>query len=185
MALYSGGAEGADKAFSLAAYKAGHSITHLSFEGHKIHHSVKGQIKILNQEELDKAWPELMIISKKINRYIGRCNSYVLNLLKRNYYQIHMSDDQIIDSMYAVVTHFDSKQTVPGGTSWAINLYIHLGGFPYLFVENTRHWFQWEDDMWVDLGDNLPPIPSGNYAGIGSRNITNIGLKAIEDLYKE
>ncbi len=196
--LYSGAAEGADKAFSIAAYRAGHDIVNLSFKGHRIANSVKGEVRILSQFELDLAIPDLNACARKINRNIARSKPYILNLLKRNYYQIYIDDDgsdnehKMTTALYAVITKFDKGHLIPGGTSWAINMYLDAltaESAPkrqaYIFVEDKEMWYRWSwsKQKWRHMTKTSPPRPSGNYTGIGSREITDIGRRAIEQLY--
>ena len=50
----------------------------------------------------------------------------------------------------------------------------------YLFDMNTNTWMQWWE-TWKEI--KKPPIPTGRYAGIGSREITDAGIRAIFEVY--
>ena len=53
-----------------------------------------------------------------------------------------------------------------------------------MFDQKIRQWFQYEVGTgWVKI--ERPPIPTGIYAGIGSREIIESGIKAIQKVYLE
>jgi hypothetical protein len=52
----------------------------------------------------------------------------------------------------------------------------------YLFDQTSQAWYQW-DKIWSKMSA-VPPTPTGVYAGIGSRDMTEAGIAAINALYK-
>jgi hypothetical protein len=182
--LLSGGAAGADTAFGKAAHKAGHQVVHWSFNGHKV--KLKNNVYALTDEQLKEADPFLIRANKSIVRTFPASSEHTNNLLRRNYFQVKWSQ-----SVYAVSSFTDdsSMMKVFGGTAWAIQLYAdrflydrepfdncHL----YLFDQKSDQWFQW-NRSWTKI--QTPPCPQGVYAGIGSRELTDAGLAAINSLY--
>lgn len=182
--LLSGGAAGADTAFGKAAQKAGHQVVHWSFNGHKV--KLKNDVYALSDDQLKEADPFLIRANKSIIRTFPATSEHTNNLLRRNYYQVKWSQ-----SVYAISSFTDdsSMLKVFGGTAWAIQLYAdrflydresfnncHL----YFFDQKSDQWFKWYRS-WIKI--QKPPTPNGVYAGIGSRELTDAGLAAINSLY--
>ena len=153
----SGGASGADRAWGLAAEKANHTVVHWSFKGHKP--STNKNIFILDDEELKEADPYLEKANKSLKRRIPYKKPWILNLLRRNWYQIKYTDavyavseieDWAFDDTYTKDhepgTSYNMPMGVKGGTGWACQMY-----FDRWMVEHTDR--------------NLHPIESGDLAG--------------------
>jgi hypothetical protein len=105
----------------------------------------------------------------------------VNNLLRRNWYQVAWTN-----AVYAV-GRIDERYRIDGGTAWAVQMYIDRficdGEDPktcrlYFFNEISRKWLKWENE-WRVL-EELPPMPSGLWTGIGTRKLTLDGQSAIE-----
>lgn len=182
--LLSGGAAGADTAFGKAAHKAGHQVVHWSFNGHKS--KLKNDIYALTEDQLKDADPYLIRANKGIIRTFPATSEHTNNLLRRNYYQVKWSQ-----SVYAVsrFTTDSSMLKVFGGTAWAIQLYADRFLYDqepfdkcnlFLFDQDSNKWFKW-NRIWAEI--EKPPNPQGVYAGIGSRELTDTGLAAINSLY--
>jgi hypothetical protein len=180
---YSGGAKGADTVFGECAAKAGHIVTHYSFRDHL---SATSSVYRLTDEELRTADFELKLANKVLNRHFPTSNEYVNNLLRRNYFQIRSAG-----RIYAV-TSLDNQGIPHGGTAWAIVMGINQGIKDiYVFDTIKNHWFAFDGfDAyknrydWIYAPHNVVPRPSGEYAGIGSRDLSKEGEKAIRELYE-
>lgn len=179
---YSGGAVGADQVFGECAAKAGHKVVHFTFDGHKS--AVVGHF--LTNEELRTADFELKEANKMLRRTFPTKNEYVNNLLRRNYFQIRNAS-----KIYAV-TSLDDRGIPYGGTAWAVVMGI-LGqkiNEVYVFDQADNNWYQYcgyaayKDGFEWNKKSMDVPRPLGHYAGIGTRELTDNGRKAIEDLYK-
>jgi hypothetical protein len=179
----SGGATGADQAWGDAALAAGHDIVHWSFAGHK---TSANYLCELPDVKLRVADSYLELANKSIHRKWPTKSPVVNNLLRRNFYQVHWSD-----SVYAVSTFTkdSSLLQIAGGTAWACQLFVDK----YLYTNNhincirlflldqvSDAWYQWTG-QWNQI--DRPPPPSGVYAGIGTRELTNAGRKAISEVY--
>lgn len=181
---FSGGATGADHTWGLMASDCGHSLIHYSFPGHN---SVDPKYtKKLSRVELDEADNYVEIAAKNMKRRWPTNNPKVNDLLRRNYFQIRSSD-----RIYAVANFLPddkSKLKISGGTCWAAQMYVdrwyadrNLKECELYFFDMTRNkWMQWWE-TWIDI--DRPPTPRGRYAGIGSRDITDDGIKAIFTVY--
>src|SRR5690606_4557657 len=84
------------------------------------------------------------------------------------------------------VTYFDD-QGVAGGTTWAIQMYIDrcltTMNVPniYVFDQLEGSWYSYVDGKWVKI--DRPPTPTGKWTGIGSRDLTALGKKAIKEVF--
>lgn len=183
--LLSGGAQGADTEFGKAATKAKHQVAHWSFEGHKL--KLKSNVHVLTKEQLLEAEPSLIIANKNLKRTYPTKSENSNNLLRRNYFQAKYAS-----SVYAVTAFVDDSSLlkVAGGTAWACQMYIDRFLFEqepwnkcklFLFDQNTEKWYTWQK-VWT--ATNQPLKPSGVYAGIGTRKLTNAGIAAITSLYQ-
>lgn len=181
---HSGGARGADSVFSKCAYDAGHDVWHMSFIGHH-HEAQEGLYNILTVEQLRLADPFLERANETLDRFYPTRNAYTQGLLRRNYYQI-----KDVERVYAVAP-IDTWGIVFGGTAWAVQMAIDAR-IPEIYVFDifTNKWCQsrhvdfgcqWENYEW----EKQPPKPFGRYTGIGSREISSEGRKAIQALYKQ
>ena len=184
--MLSGGAEGADTAFSKAASSAGHQVVHWTFAGYKS--KLKKGIYQLSEEHLIGSEHAVNRANKNLLRSYPSKNDHINNLLRRNYFQVRWSE-----SVYAIGRLDDSNSMlkIAGGTAWACQMYVDRFIYDqepmslcklYLFDMNTEKWYQW-NKIWYDLAEQ-PPIPVGVYAGIGSRDISDTGKSAINNLYK-
>ena len=179
----SGGADGADTEWGLAAQAAGHQVIHWSFNGHKKINLPN--VYILTEEQLLQADDALKVANNGVKRSFPGHNNHVNNLLRRNYWQIIESN-----SVYAVTRLVGDKSelAIAGGTAWACQLYVdkcRKSGEViqlYVFDQTTSKWLIWSNEIWETITN--PPIPKNIYAGIGSRELTAAGKKAIWDVFK-
>jgi hypothetical protein len=181
---FSGGATGADHAWGLMAVDRGHDLVHYTFRQHKP--SVSENLKILTDTELLEAEPYVAVAAKSMRRKYPAKKESVNNLLRRNWFQIRRAE-----RVYAVanlVQDDPGTLKISGGTAWACQMYVDRWytekNFPecelYLFDMQSNTWMQWWE-TWKTI--ERPPIPYGRYAGIGSRDITDSGVKAIFEVY--
>lgn len=173
----SGAARGADYVFGLIAKEVGHDIIHWSFRGHNYCRDCTN-VTILEKDQLSLANPVLEEVRKILHRPGATINN---PLLQRNYYQVATAD-----SVYAVSSIDWSSKTlmkVPGGTAWTIAM-AFLIDVPdiFLFDQNDERWYRWAQDYWFTVEN--PPSPSGIYAGIGTRELNDSGIRAIMEIYE-
>lgn len=69
---------------------------------------------------------------------------------------------------------------VQGGTGYAVAMAILHNKPVYVFDQERKQWYKCIDGKWLI---SEVPILTKNFAGIGSRNLTDDGKKAIEDVY--
>jgi hypothetical protein len=185
--LHSGGAAGADALFGQYAAKAGHLVQHYSFHGHKADTSCPPKSLImLNavQEKFGDA--ALTNAAKFMGRHFPTRSNHTNSLLRRNFWQIIHTN-----KIYAVAS-IGERGIVNGGTGWAVTMGILKGTKKvYVFDQELNYWMKLNavindlrkrEIFWDYVGE--VPRPTGEYTGIGSRNLTQGGMKAIGALYE-
>jgi hypothetical protein len=177
---HSGGCPGADMAWETQGYKYDvHTISY-SFHNHK----QEGQNqKILSPKELQEGYEAAKIADKTLNRnFDAIIYPYVKNLLARNWFQVKNAD-----AVYAIAKKFLSNSIVDGGTGWAVQMAIDSNKPVYVFDQPSKKWYLYSTTN--REFDPLPSVPSvapvltRNFAGIGTRELTDDGLQAIINTY--
>ena len=171
----SGGADGADLQWGMTAGKLGHKVIHFVFAEHKSK-APESEKVVLTETQLLEADDSLEKANLTLKRRWPSTNRFVSSLLRRNYFQIRWAE-----SLYAVSSI--EKGLVTGGTSWAVQMFLdRFEGKPsaaYVYDQETASWYKWEG-FWAII--DVPPIPTGIWAGIGSRELKQNGKNAIRDL---
>lgn len=181
---FSGGAQGADHAWGEMALDRGHDLIHFSFDGHKT--AVDHNRQVLSAKQLADADQHLAIASASLARPWPTRNVHVNNLLRRNYFQVRFAE-----RVYAVARLLPSDKgilKISGGTAWACQLFVDRWYSDptlkecelYLYDLDCKRWMQWWE-TWIDV--KHLPVPHGRYAGIGSRDISDDGIRAIFEAY--
>lgn len=178
----SGGAQGADLQWGMNAGKAGHKVIHWSFKGHSTKAPGDEVVK-LGPGHLKEADGLLVRANEVLKRQVPFRRYYVMNLLRRNFWQIRWSE-----SVYAV-GKFDENKQVSGGTAWATQMYmdrfLHDGEDMekcklFFYDQNSDQWFQWTG-AWQEV--DSPEVPTGIWTGIGSRDLSDSGKEAIRAVF--
>lgn len=149
MTCLSGGADGADRLFGEQAEKLGHQVVHWSFSGHKTPVPLEDRV-LLSEEMLREADPFLIEAGKNLKRRVPFKKPVIINLLRRNYFQIRYTDQVIavgnLDPLVAPIiqqSRFRSWSNtigdpdlkvvgvagstgIQGGTAWACQMYIDM-----------------------------------------------------------
>lgn len=181
----SGGAPGADLRWGVCAADHGHQVQHFSFAGHNSG-APEALLVRLSQKQLKQADEFCHRANKTLRRRFPTRSSHSTNLLRRDWYQVRDAE-----ACYGIGTLNVSPDTevkvgalvhgrVTGGTAWAIQMFIdrHDGELCacYFFDQTLCRWFAWNRG-WQAL--YAPPVPSGMYAGIGTRDLSRVGCLAI------
>ena len=114
------------------------------------------------------------------NRVLHRSPEKYMDLLARDWCQVKYAD-AIYAVGYLKRDHFN-RGTVEGGTGWAVQMAIDEEKPVYLFDQELEHWLNFENGEWV--GCDIPVL-TRDFAGIGSRKITESGIRAIGEVYKK
>ena len=169
--FYSGGLRGAEAAFGECAEKYNVQETTFSFDGHKL--ARDKHVSVLGPEELAKGEVSMDIVSAKMGRRYPRPDT-----LKKVFQVIfHMVNNGF--QVFAIGWIQDDN-TVMGGTGWGIELAKFFNRPVSVFDQDKNQWFTWKGTEWVA---DLPVISHKTFCGTGTRNLTEEGAKAIEDLF--
>lgn len=109
------------------------------------------------------------------NRLLHRRPERYMSLLARDWCQVKYSE-----AVFAI-GHL-KRGIVEGGTGWAVQMAIDAGKPVYLFDQKSEEWLTYEDGVWTGCD---VPVLTHNFAGIGSRRITESGIKAIGEVYRK
>lgn len=172
---HSGGCPGADITWETVGYEYGVTTIAYSFRGHV--QQSKNQ-KILTLDELYEGYNHVLIANRTLKKINGILPPYMRNLLSRNWYQILNSESIFAAGM------IESQSTVNGGTGWAIQMAIDNKKPIYIFDQNTNKWHTYDYNMSMFIPYGSIPVLTENFAGIGTRQISDDGMNAILDVFK-
>lgn len=179
--MHSGGAIGSDTYWAIKATDLGHRVIHHSFEGHrKI--DAPGEIDYI--DKYSNLFPmidsHLAAANEILDRSYPTRSHHTNMLLRRNFFQIWLSR-----SVYAV-GFLDDDMSVKGGTAWAIEMFKNIrGGNIFFFEQNHQRWFTKMKNQrtFVEAPKCFVPLkPYGWWTGIGTRNLLDVGMKAIDEV---
>jgi hypothetical protein len=154
------------------------------------YHTGKNKVEITDsdyQEGVDEI--------NKANKVLGRYGiQKYMSLLARNWSQVKYSH-QIFAIGYIVEPgkkspkgyYSKSKyQTVDGGTGYAVQMGVNHQKDIYVFDQSVNSWFRWSYSTMTFIKLNETPIiKTQDFAGIGTREITEDGINAIKDVYSK
>lgn len=171
--LHSGGANGGDTAWNNEGY----------FFGVKCKHYYYGQPTPLGnihitKDQFNEGWEHVLKANESLNRQPG---SYK-DLLSRNWWIAKNA------TVIFAIAHVANYCTVAGGTGWAVQMAIDEGKPVFVFDELKGFWLQFSlsDNVMFQPGFFVrcdTPILTKDFAGIGTRELTEAGKQAIKDVY--
>lgn len=171
--LYSGGLCGTEDAFGQMADKYGVKEVNLTFAGQALCRDKN--VTILSEEELKRGDISMDLVSKMMRR------SYYESERIRKVLQVifHMVNNG--HQVFAVGAILEDK-TVKGGTGWAVELAKFFNRPLHVFDQNTNQWYTWRAGAWHP---DSPKIQYETFVGSGTRNLSENGRAAIEQLFQE
>ena len=183
---HSGGAAGSDWYWNVAGKGYNVKSINYSFKGHK---TKTDNNKILTDEELSEADSHLITANFKLNRRFPAKNAYINNLLRRNWYQVLNAR-----AIFAIGKLNIKTNIVEGGTGWAVQQAIDNKKDVFVFNVIDDIWyksiygrrevsFMGTDRKFKNFIPYRTPILTKDFAGIGTRDLTLEGKKAIDDVY--
>lgn len=178
---HSGGCEGSDMAWELIGKEYGVRTLSYSFYNHVCH----GENPIvLTLDELKEGFEQAKLCESILHRPLTKIidNNYVKNLISRNWFQVKNSDKVLAVGTFQNYT--DVPTVVDGGTGWAIQMAINRGHIPiYVFEQTHGVWYRWDETFFVPV-DYTPTI-TRNFAGIGTRKLSEYDMLAISNVYEK
>lgn len=188
---HSGGAKGSDTVWGEVGAKFGVVSKHY-YHGNK---TPNGNIQI-TEAQFAEGKEHVLQANKSLHRQPDK----YLDLLARNWMQVKNADAVFaIGHLYKQYLEYPNGKRyypVDGGTGWAVQMAIDSQTPIYLFDQDRKVWLKFigpqsmyeaglkgneKTEGWEVL--STAPILTKNFAGIGSREITEDGRKAISDVY--
>ncbi|MBW2561359.1 MAG: hypothetical protein JRE40_10960 [Deltaproteobacteria bacterium] len=170
--FFSGGLKGAETAFGENAEKWGVREETFSYPGHTL--TREKNVTILSDEELKLGDVSMEIVSKRMGRRYTHADT--IRKVIQVIFQMVNKGFQVI----AVGTIMEDG-TVKGGTGWAVELAKFFNRPVSVFDQETAGWYTWKDNAWEK---DTPVISYDSFCGTGTRNLTEEGRKAIDDLFE-
>jgi len=169
--FYGGGHRGTEAEFGRQAEKFGVREINYSFEGHRPER--RNGLTLLSPGELAKGDISMEIVSIRMNRKYSEVQKI------RRVFQLifHMVNSGL---QIFTVGWIQPDQTVKGGTGWAVELGKLFNRPLSVFDQDRNQWYSWKDNAWVE---DLPTVAHKTFVGTGTRNLTDAGKKAVEDLF--
>ncbi len=172
MTCNSGGAEGSDSYWESFSEKYGIKIQAFTYKtkGHKSANKVEISEDDFKEGILKIRDANTILKRRGIDKY--------MNLLARNWAQVKYSGE-----IFAIGFIDDFKKGIlSGGTGWAVMMTIQAGKPLFVFDQNLKSWFKWSYTVEQFIKVDVPIISCENFAGIGTRKITEEGIQAIENV---
>ena len=170
--FFSGGLKGAETAFGENAEKWGIREETFSSQGHTL--TREKNVTILSDEELELGDVSMEIVSKRMGRRYTHSDK--IRKVIQVIFQMVNEGFQVI-----AVGIIMEDGTVKGGTGWAVELAKFFNRPLSVFDQKTADWYTWKGSAW---GKDTPLISHGSFCGTGTRNLTEEGHKAINDLFE-
>ena len=174
---HSGGAPGADMTWEVEGNYYGIKTIAYSFQGH----TQKGKNpRILTITELEEGYQHVLEANKSLKRRPEYTPRYIKGLLSRNWFQIKNSE-----TVFAVGKFMIDHKLVSGGTGWAVQMAIDNKKPTFVFDQDNNKWnkFNYEKNEFEAI-DYIPKLTE-NFAGVGTREINENGVNAIQTILKE
>ena len=171
--LYSGGLKGAETAFGEAAEKWSVKEVNFCYSGQKT--SRKENLVVLSDAELKRGDISMEMVSKMMHRSYYETEK-IRKVLQTIFHMVNKGHQVF------VIGTILGDNTVKGGTGWAVELAKLFNRPLSVYDQAKENWYSWKDGAWVL--DN-PKIEHETFVGSGTRNLSENGKKAIDQLFEE
>lgn len=184
---HSGGASGSDTEWEVRGTEYG--VKTLAYSYKTPYHKSSNKVEISDEDFLEGV-DEINKANKFLNRY--GIQKY-MNLLARNWSQVKYSKQ--IFAIGSIINPGDKNERgyvnkskysiVDGGTGYAVMMGINNNKEIFVFDQKKNNWYTWEytSMSFIEMSDT-PKITETDFAGIGTREIKENGLMAIDNVYK-
>ncbi|HEY3353256.1 MAG TPA: hypothetical protein VGQ83_08420 [Polyangia bacterium] len=170
--LLSGGAPGAESEFGAAAERWGVGEITFSFAGRtpaRAHSVVQ-----LDDAQLELGRVSMTYVESHLHRSFPRTPAFQ-KVLQSIWHQVATAGEVF------VVGVMQPDKTIKGGTGWAAELARHFGKGLFVYDQERRSWFAWQNGEWQETP--APRITRTRFAGTGTRFLTDEGRAAIAQLF--
>jgi hypothetical protein len=170
--LYSGAHKGAESEFGRQAEKWGVKEINYTFPDHQMERDVN--TVALSPEELAKGDVSMEIVSKKLGRRYHQVEK-IRNVIQSIFHMVN-NGHQVF-----AIGWIQPDGTVKGGTGWGVELAKIFNRPLSVFDQEKNNWYSWTENQWTE---STPRIVHDTFVGTGTRNLTDEGKKAIEELFR-
>lgn len=180
--LYSGGAVGADTKWGEIASK---------YNIGKIRHYRPETLDVLTPEQMQEVETAYVAAANKLGRKILDSNTLAGKLVRRDYLQAKAAD-----SIFAIghilrpgeknSKGYTVRSTIPsvdGGTGYAVQMAIDLHKPVHVYDQVYDQWYRFDYNDNTFVAEDIPTL-TPKFAGIGTREITDKGINAIEQVFQ-
>ena len=181
--LYSGGAVGADTKWGEIANK---------YNIGKIRHYRPETLDVLTPSQTQEVETAYIGAANKLGRKVLDANTTAGKLVRRDYLQ-----DKAADSIFAIghilrpgeknSKGYVVRSTIPsvdGGTGYAVQMAIDLHKPVHVFDQQYKHWYRFDYDQNTFVAEDIPTLTT-KFAGVGTRQINEDGINAIEQIFEK
>jgi hypothetical protein len=190
LTLHSGGANGADKAWSDIGQAFGVIAKHY-YAGQISHSNAPYGNTLITDQDMEEGKIKAALAAKANWGY--NHSKMKDTRLIRNWSQVKYADaifaiGMIITRGMSIATNGKDdrialKTQVAGGTGYAVEMAIQENKPVYVFDQNRNNWYMVTETGYKRL-DYIPTLTK-NFAGIGTRKINEFGVTAIRSVYEE
>ena len=170
--LHSGGHRGAEAEFGRCAERWGLDEVTYTFPGH-VSERARGLVE-LSPAELAKGDVSMEIVSRHMGRTY-HSGDRVRRVIQSIFHMVVGADHVF------AVGWLQERGVVKGGTGWGVELAKFFNRPVSIFDQEQNAWMTWSPGGWRP---DTPVIPDRPFAGTGTRNLTESGRAAIEDLFE-
>lgn len=175
---FSGGCSGADMEWDRIGRELGF-LNHTHFRPADLK-KMDSQLRERLEEDLRKA---AIALGRPTGGFPGK------DLVRRNWLIMHPVEAVFAISRIVKPENEDKgfvnktgREIVSGGTAWACEMAIQKNKPVHVFDMNRNAWYVWDENLYIP---EETPVLTSLYAGIGSRNLTKEGVRAIRDVYEK
>ena len=170
--LYSGGLKGAETAFGEAAEKWSVKEVNFTYSGHKTNR--QKNLVVLSDDDLKRGDISMELVSKMMSRTYYETDK-IRKVLQAIFHMVNKGHQ-----IFVIGTILEDN-TVKGGTGWAVELAKLFNRPLAVYDQAKNNWYSWQQGTWVQ---DTPKIEHETFVGSGSRNLSENGKKAIDDLFE-
>lgn len=170
--LYSGGLKGAETAFGEAAEKWSVKEVNFTYSGHKTNR--QKNLVVLSDDDLKRGDISMELVSKMMSRTYYETDK-IRKVLQAIFHMVNKGHQ-----IFVIGTILEDN-TVKGGTGWAVELAKLFNRPLAVYDQAKNNWYSWQQGTWVQ---DTPKIEHETFVGSGTRNLSENGKKAIDDLFE-
>ena len=172
LCLYTSGHKGTEAAFGHQAERFGIREVHFTWEGRMT--CRPESTRELTSEQLEKGDISMEIVMKRMGRAYS-CAETIRKVMQLLFHAINHGFQVF------AIGWIQADGTVKGGTGWGVELAKLFNRPLSVFDQGEAAWKTWDGSCWID---SEPVILHTTFSATGTRNLTESGREAIQDLFE-